>query len=306
MSRINLFICYLFIFIGLTSCSDNNNNNAALWGETDYYSNFPFGLYDYEPVRMTKTLCFEINDVMENKEWDVEFGLFKKDCNGSYIPVTDEVVIYKNGQLCPNNIFTVKSGEKEVDLGIEFSSTAAEGAHKWYLKVLNNQCFDRINEFSTDDDVSPLLLEMMAKKRNIPNPLSLGLVLSLIVIFILLLLWLCILKPIIYPTFKIGNIQLIGKEYYSNKRIHGARKLVVTSLNNKKQSLLSKFFTGKIIYECNDIWIDGWELYPNGKKARLSTKRKYIIDPIVSSLEKQVDYTIEHMENGMKVKVTLM
>lgn len=54
MSRINLFICYLFIFIGLTSCSDNNNN-AALWGETDCYSNFPFGLYDYEPVRMTKT-----------------------------------------------------------------------------------------------------------------------------------------------------------------------------------------------------------------------------------------------------------
>lgn len=295
----------MLVIIGFSSCNDDDQNGVMLWGETDYYSDFPLGLYDYEPVQMTKTLCFETNDIMQGQPWEVVFGLFKKEETGDYLPVTSDVVIYKNGEKCEGNKFKVKSGENEVNLGIEFSPNASEGTHKWYLRVLENECFNRINDFSTEDDYLPLLLEMKAKKRDIMNPLSQGLCVFWSIVAVILVLWFLAIKPIVFPTFKIGLIQFVRDGYFSNKRLSGARKLVVSS-TCKKQGTLNRIFTGKIVYEYNDVWTDSWELHPNGKKARLSANRKYFVDPIASSLEKQVDYTIEHIENGMKVKVTLM
>lgn len=305
MSRIKLLICSLLVIAGFSSCNDDDQNGVMQWGETDYYPDFPLGLYDYEPVQMTKTLCFETNDIMQGQPWEVEFGLFKKDEAGDYLPVTSDVVIYKNGERCEGNKFKVKSGENEVNLGIEFSPTAQEGTHKWYLKVLGNECFNRINDFSTEDDSFPLLLEMKATKNDIYNPLTQGLCIAFTLLIIVLIVWFALVKHLFYPTFKIGLIQFVKDGYYSNKHLSGARKLVVSS-TCKKQGVLNRIFTGKIVYECNDVWTDSWELHPNGKKARFVSNRKYFVDPIASSLEKQVDYTIEHMENGMKVKVTLM
>lgn len=303
MSKIKLYLYSIIVACLFASCNKEEVDTSMLWGETKYYPGFLF--YDYEPIRMNQTLCFETNEELEGKDWKAKFGLFKMANDGSYVPVGKEVVLYKNGEVCSKNTLEVTSVDEEIELGIEFAPNAPEGVHKWFLKVVDNGGFDRINEYTTTEDSLPLLLEWKAEKKNVLNPLLKGIIITLLVILSLLLVWFCILKSMFYPTFKIGNIQFVGGTYFSTKRIYKARKLVVTS-SNEKQGTLNRWFTGKIVYEHNEMWSDEWELLPKGKKARAITKRKYIFTPFVSSLEKQVEYQIEHLETGKKVNITLM
>lgn len=135
--------------------------------------------------------------------------------------------------------------------------------------------------------------------------MKLGLNISALVLLGALLGWLLILKPILYPTFKIGNVQFTNGTYFSTKRIYGARKLVVTN-SSKEQSFINRLFTGRIVYEKNEFWPDEWEVHPRGKGGRLVSKRKYSVTPFTTSLNKQIEYEIEHLASNVKAKMTLL
>lgn len=302
MLRIKIYIYALLVTCIFVSC-EKEIDNSMLWGKTDYYTDFLF--YNYEPVKMTRTLCFEMNEDANGRVGNVKFGIFRMSNDSSYVPVNEEIVLYKNGEICINNELLVTPLDKEIQLGIEFTPKATEGMHKWFLKVLDNGGFDRINEYSTEDDGMPILLEWSAEKEDVSNPLALGLGWFFTLLLMILIVWLFVIKPILYPTFKIGNIQIISGSYFSTKRINKARKLVVTSSHNK-QSPLNEFFTGKIVYERNEIWIDEWELLPKGKGARLVGNRKYTVNPFAVSLEKRNEYQLEHIESDFKAQITLL
>lgn len=302
MLRISRYI-KLLIFTGIFFSCKEEVDTSMLWGKTDYYTDFLFN--DYEPVKMVKTICFDMNEDANGRVGNVRFGLYKKMEDDSYVLVKDEIRLYKNGELCKENTILITPQDKEVQLGIEFTPKAKEGVHKWYLKVLDNGGFDRINEYTMDEESSPLLLEWKAEKNDIVNPLKLGLNISLLSLLGLLLVWFLIMKPILYPTFKIGNIKFTNGVYFSTKRIYGARKLVVTN-SSKTQGAINKLFTGKIVYEKNEFWPDEWEVYPKGKGGRLVANRKYTITPFTTSLNKQMEYDLEHLSSGVKAQITLL
>jgi len=302
MLRSNCYII-LICFVGILFSCKEEVDTSMLWGKTDYYTDFLFK--DYKPVKMTKTICFDTNDDANGHVGNVKLGLYKKLEDNSFVAVKNEVRLYKNDELCEDNILLVTPQDQEVQLGIEFTPEAEEGVHKWFLKVLDNGGFDRINEYTTEEDSLPLLLEWRAEKNDVTNPLKLGVNTFLFTLFILLLVWFFIMKPILYPTFKIGNIQFTNGTYFTNKRIYGARKLVVTN-SAKKQSSLNKLFTGKIVYERNEFWPDEWEIHPKGKGGRLNTNRKYTITPFTTSLNRQMEYELEHLSSNVKAQITLL
>lgn len=302
MLKINRYIL-IIIFTGMLFSCKEEVDTSMLWGKTDYYTDFLFN--NYEPVKMKKTICFEINEDANGRVNNVKFGLYKKEEDNTYTPVKKEIRIYKNGVLCENNTLIVTPQDKEVELGIEFTPEAQEGVHKWFLKVLDNGGFDRINEYATEEESLPLLLEWRAEKNDIINPLKLGMNISILILLGIILVWFFVMKPILYPTFKIGNIQFTNGTYFSTKRIYGARKLVITN-SQKKQNAINKLLTGKIIYERNDFWPDEWEIHPKGKGGRLNTNRKYTITPFTSSLSKQMEYELEHLSSDVKAKITLL
>ena len=156
MLKIKSYIYWIITALILVSC-EKEIDTSMLWGKTDYYTDFMF--YEYEPVRMTKTICFDANEDSKGHVGNVKLSIFKMNNDSSFIPVKEEIVLYKNGELCPENILLVSPQDKEIELGIEFTPKAKEGTHKWFLKVLDNGGFDRINEYSTEDDALPLLLE---------------------------------------------------------------------------------------------------------------------------------------------------
>ena len=301
MLKINRYVL-LIIFTGMLLSCKEEVDNSMLWGTTDYYTDFIFK--DYEPVRMTKTLCFETNEDANGRVGNVKLGLYKKKEDDSFIPVKDDIRLYKNDIVCENNVILITPHDKEVQLGIEFTPEAKEGVHKWFLKVLDNGGFDRINEYVIEEESLPLLLEWKAEKSNIMNPLKLGILIGILILVSVTLIWFLIIKPILYPTFKIGNIQFTDGTYFSTKRIYGARKLVVTH-TSKRQSEINKLFTGKIVYEKNELWLDDWEIHPKGKGGRFVSNRKYSMNPFTTSLNKQTEYEIEHFSSNVKVKITL-
>lgn len=161
MLKINRCVIFILFTSILYSCK-KEVDASMLWGKTDYYTDFLFN--DYEPVKMNKTMCFETNEDANGRVGNVKFGIYKKIEDNSYVTVKNEIRLYKNGILCEDNILLVTPQDKELELGIEFTPEAEEGVHKWFLKVLDNGGFDRINDYSMEDNALPLLLSGKLKR----------------------------------------------------------------------------------------------------------------------------------------------
>ena len=163
MLKINRCIIFI-LFTGILHSCKEEVDSSMLWGKTDYYTDFLFN--DYDPIKMSKTICFETNEDANGRVGNVKFGIYKKVEDNSYVAVKNEIRLYKNGILCEDNILLVTPEDKKVLLGIEFTPEAEEGMHKWFLKVLDNGGFDRINDYSMEENSLPLLLEWKAEKKN--------------------------------------------------------------------------------------------------------------------------------------------
>lgn len=81
------------------------------------------------------------------------------------------------------------------------------------------------------------------------NPLKLGLIWLLIILTSAFILWMIVLKPMLYPRFgsirKTFNVPGMAPLIINFK---GARMVIVSSSPQKKQSVWNRFWTGKIIY----------------------------------------------------------
>ena len=291
------YIILVFLANILVSC-EKEMDSSMLWGKTDYYKDFLF--YDYEPVRMTKTICFETNEDANGRVKNVKFGLYKKAENDAYVQVKGEVRLYKDGVLCENNIFFITPQEKEVQLGIEFTPEAEEGVHKWFLKVLDNGGFDRINDSVTEEDSMPLLLEWKAEKNDIINPLKLGLNTFLSIIGLILLVWLLILKPQAYPSIKLKKLYILYEGRQVPIKLSGVHKVICTN-RTMSQGFFSRLFTGKIVYVKDIFWSPGDVVIMSKDRSSVKTKfsTQYIMMPNIVSNKQPVE--IRHKENKENV-----
>ncbi len=291
------YIILVFLANILVSC-EKEMDSSMLWGKTDYYKDFLF--YDYEPVRMTKTICFETNEDANGRVKNVKFGLYKKAENDAYVQVKGEVRLYKDGVLCENNIFFITPQEKEVQLGIEFTPEAEEGVHKWFLKVLDNGGFDRINDSVTEEDSMPLLLEWKAEKNDIINPLKLGLNTFLSIIGLILLVWLLILKPQAYPSIKLKKLYILYEGRQVPIKLSGVHKVICTN-RTMSQGFFSRLFTGKIVYVKDTFWSPGDVVIMSKDRSSVKTKfsTQYIMMSNIVSNKQPVE--IRHKENKENV-----
>ena len=87
------YICWIITTLVLVSC-EKGIGTSMLWGKTDYYTDFMF--YEYEPVRMTRTICFDANEDSEGRVGNVKFSLYKMSNDSTYVPVKDDILLYKD------------------------------------------------------------------------------------------------------------------------------------------------------------------------------------------------------------------
>ncbi|MFI3281408.1 MAG: hypothetical protein R3Y44_05495 [Rikenellaceae bacterium] len=238
---------YLFSLVALLalfSCAEQTSN-AMLWGETKYYDDFIFK--KYEPVKMERTLCFDFNEDAQRLSRDVKLGIFTKNANGDYVPLNDDVIIYVDSKRCSGSEFAVSPSTREVKLAIEFAKNAKEGSHNWYLKVLDNGGLDRVNEYSSEQQKQPLLLEWSAKKSDIMNPSLLLTLIILAALVGLLIMWILALRPFIFPSIKPSTLYVESDGACKPARIVGAKRVILSS-KRQSQNIFSTIYKGKSVF----------------------------------------------------------
>ena len=232
--------------LALVTVACNDDSDSLNWGETRYFkSSF---LQEYEPVIMSKTLNFSLNeDGGDLADAEFAFELYEKNENGG-MERAKCVVLYKNGEPCPNNTLKVRGDEGNVVVGVEFTAEAIDGYHELYLKEVSLNGLDRI-EYTT------LGKGFVARKKTVMNPTEMWLMLISITLLICYLLWVIIFRPMFFSHLKFTKVDIFypGLTDAVTERTKGCCKLILTNAPIK-QSWLKKIFFVKDTVVVNELW----------------------------------------------------
>ena len=126
-----------------------------------------------------------------------------------------------------------------------------------------------------------------------------------ILILAAIMLWLLLVKRFVYPTIGVKTIQ-ISDPYFSKVNVKGKRRVVFTN-KNIKQGILSRIFTGEILYKKNEIWTSplAFEAGARRKTLRVVRTKDYAFDPYTSTLKAPNDYIVENINNNTKIKISI-
>ena len=263
---------FIIALAALLFSSCKNKIQGEFWGETNYYSNFPFK--KYKPIIMEQTLVLEFNDdAQQYIEGDIELVVVERETTGQLVPINEkEIILYKNGEQCINNILKVKTSENEVVLGIEFTKDARKGYYTLYLSEKGQGALDRI-------DYQNLTSGFCIVKHEVWNPLAKILFWILVVIVAFLIVWRIFIRPLMFDFFRITNLYLFYPNEMKTLKIRGCLKIVCSN-KKQSQSFVNKFFTGRIIFVQNMFWESDFVIVPRNKKSvRIRPQRLYSVMP---------------------------
>ena len=295
--NLNIYLSVLSVLVGILFVSCTSSPAGVIWGETDFYSDF-LGK-KYEPVIMNRTLELQFNDdardLMTGQE-KITFQLVEKDEDGRDVSPTG-INLYKNGVLCENNRLAVSVGETEIEVGLEFTKEAAAGYHNVYLRPESLAGLDRIDDTAIANG-------LVIRKNNVHNPLAVMLLWIAIFLIAALILWLLMMKPMVYPTFSVGQLRLQDPVPYSALcPLKHYRKVILTS-RSTKQGFFNALFTGKIKYIVNPIWTSDVVFEPKDKNSiRIRPSKEYQADALI--LRKNQDYILENTSTKAKTKMRI-
>lgn len=210
--------------------------------------------------------------------------------------------IFFNHQPVESGTITLNSTDHVPSiLSVVFNPDAKQGTR--YLKITEKakREIDNIN----DQPVEQFELVLRAKYTVNWNPLKTILMWLGILILAALLLWFLLVKHLIYPTIGVKTIQ-IDDPYFSRVNVKGKRRVVFTN-KNMQQGLLSRLFTGEILYKKNEIWTSplAFEAGTRRKTLRVVRTKDYVFEPFTSTLKAQNEYLVENCNNRTRIKLSV-
>ena len=292
----------------LASCGKKADepNAPTRWGKENYYDKFLWK--KHVPDTLYRTIEFDFNQDAKNfMDKALRLGLFKKTDSGKMLPVTEnEMEVFVDGEKCPQNIIDVQPGTDQLKVGIVFKPEAENKVHHWFFRAVDDGGLERINDMDPDtykaDNAS--LMDIEVDKNKVMNPLAMGTALTSLLLIAALLIWLFVMKAILFPTFRVGKIQLSDPVPYNTlKRMRGYRKMILTN-KQPKQGFFDRVFAGKILYEVNDLWTSEVVIEPKDRNSvRLRCPKDFMADARV--LKKNQEYTIQNMTTSTKTKIKI-
>ena len=213
----------------------------------------------------------------------------------------DYQLFYNDQPVNKGKVILHSKDDQSSILSIVFNSDAKEGKRYLDIKAIAKQELDNIN----DHRVEQYQLTLRSKYEVNWNPLKTILIWLGILIVAALLLWFLIAKHFIYPTIGIKTIQ-INDPYFSKVNVKGKRRVVFTNMEIR-QSLLSRIFTGEILYKKNEIWTSplAFEAGSRRRTLRVMRTKNYVFDPYSAALKAPNDYVVENTNTGTKIKIAI-
>ena len=273
----------------LETLSEEMNLGQATW-----YDSFLFWGAS-EP----DTLGFELKEVFNEEA--------KKDGSIVELTMTDsdgamDFQLLYNGQKVENGKIVLNSKAYATSkFYIIFNSNAKEGKRYFTIKATNKRELDKIN----DQPVEQYEVSLRSEYSVVWNPLKTIFMWIGILIIAALVLWFLIFKHILYPSIGIKTIQ-INEPYFCRINVKGKRRVVFTN-KELSQGMISRLFTGEILYKKNEIWASPLAFEAGAKKKTLRVMRTkdYTFDPYTPMLKAPGDYVAENINNKTKVKISI-
>ena len=263
-------------------------------GEATWYDRFLFWGAS-NPDTLTVDLKALFNSEAMKDGSSVELTV--KDADGC-----SDFILLHNGKPIQNGSIILNAKDKTQSvLSIIYNSDAKEGTRYLTIKVKNKSNLDKIN----DEPIEEYSLTLRSEYDICWNPLKTILMWLGIIILAALILWFLLIKHFLYPTIGVRTIQ-INDPYFSKVNVKGKRRVVFTN-QRMEQGILSRIFTGEILYKKNEIWTSPLAFEPGSKKRTLRVVRTkdYTIDPYSSVLKAPNDFVIENINDKTKIKMTI-
>lgn len=275
MKKIYTIFNIAFLLI-LCSCS---SDKAVEFGTVSYYPKFLWVDEKLIPVEKTFDLDFS-QDAKNDKNCFAEFQFVDNDDK----PISTDVMrTYVSGIKLKDNMLRVTSDLHSQKVTFEFTPQAEGGEYQGYLRLVNHN-LDRLDSEELKKGQKMNVLQWTIGYDKQINPLAKGLLWLLIIICACLLVWFCMLKPLVYPCFgkfkKTIMIEQDGKivgqlstNFKDARRVVFADKIV-------KQSFKSRLFTGKIKTVVNPLFSEKLTFLPKKKNA-IIYGNGYIANPYI-------------------------
>ena len=299
-----LHICNPDIFINIDTRNLANLDMGQPSGATE-------GQYDAgEAETYSSFLFWKGKDVASlNVDISAAFNEQARKRNGSLhvllkIPsdIRDRCKLYYNKKNIKNS-FVIKASEPKSIVTIEVPHDMVQKAYTIEFKGTSNN-LETINAVESKTYVSSIYFE-----HDICwNPAKVVFMWICICLLVALIVWFAALKPFFYPRIRFSRLELSTKRgYYVNKKINGSRMVVVTN-SFKPQSLLSKVFTGKILYIKDELWTSPWELFPKGRRkvAKINLHGKYMISPVTTEIANYGTYQLENLTTKESITIKIL
>lgn len=269
-------------------------SEEADMGKAAWYDSFLFwGASD--PDTLSVDLKAAFNDEAKKDASAVELQI--SDIDGG----KDYQLFYNNQPLEKDNVILRSNDSTPSILSIVFNPDAKEGKRYFLIKAKAKQELDNINNQPVNQYEQTLRSKYVVNW----NPLKTILMWLIIIVIAGLVLWFLFIKHFMYPSIGIKTIQ-INDPYFSRVNVKGMRRVVFTN-KNMKQSLLNRFFTGKILYKKNEIWTSPLAFEAGAKKKTLRVMRTkdYVFDPYTSMLKAPSEYLVENINDNTKIKISI-
>ena len=274
---------------GLQMLSEETDMGKATW-----YDSFLFWGAS-EPDTLSIDLKTLFNDEAKKDGSSVDLTIQDND------RLNDFQLFYNNQPVESGKIVLRSNDNVPSILSVVFNTDAKEGKRYLDIKTSAKYELDNINDLP----IEQYQLTLRSKYVVNWNPLKTILMWLGILILAALLLWFLMVKHFIYPTIKVKTIQ-VNEPYFSKVKVKGKRRVVFT---NKKmeQSLLSRIFTGEILYKKHDIWTSPLAFEAGAKKKTLRVMRTtdYVFDSYTSMLKAPNDYVVENTNDNTKIKISI-
>lgn len=242
------------------------------------------------------TIYYDLGAMLNNpaKE-DLSSVTFRVDDDSN----SEDIAFFFNGEPLQQRTFSIDSRTENAVLSFAFQPDAKEGTRYIKIQPIASRELDRIN------DAKPDAFDFSLKTgyHRDWNPLKLIAFWIVIALLAALLLWFLFLRRALYPVIKVGTIT-ITDPYFSSVKVKGVRKVEFTN-RRMNQGMLNQLFTGRILYQVNEVWADPFILEPNKKGLRPRTGGKYVVDPYSARLDRMNDYTLIHNQTGTCIKIRI-
>lgn len=301
----NYFIANPEVSIAMADHIQTRLSLAGGENEIDLGSSSWYGPFLWSPASSPAQIETDLAPQFVNLSGQpVSLSLILQPADGS----TRDFRLYYNGKEIPADASFTVTPDTDSHLKIVFDPDATTGKRYFTLLPIDSHGIDIINGQPTDDFEG---LTLRTSYTTVWNPLKTTLTWAAIILLALLLIWLFILRRRVFPLIKVAAIEFTGPDsYFLKKRIKGARKVVLTS-HQRKQGLISRLFTGPVLYVKAEHFSPEIEITPLGSRKKIRMRPLNGFDDAwditpTTMLEPYDKGTITHRTNKCRINFDIL